>query len=239
MAQLLSLPPPSMQPLTRQESRRSVFSWWSDSNPGLLGATINLHAAAKPLLKLMYHRQALGIMKKTRGDPLSTETMEIYSSYLPWDYVSSATKVKILWELRDRAATCEADAHLIVHHPVPEFLTGMLDSPDPDVRNCSCRLVGALASRECIAPAIMDLKPCARLLSLLLDNNIQVIFGASHALSQIARWPDGAQAIVNAKRLKHVSDLFHSPSRRVRRRTCELVIERWWWCEDSSGLEMG
>jgi hypothetical protein len=33
----------------------------------LPGPTINIHAAAKPLLKLMYHRQALGFIAKDLG----------------------------------------------------------------------------------------------------------------------------------------------------------------------------
>ncbi|KAJ7483764.1 hypothetical protein B0H11DRAFT_1199447 [Mycena galericulata] len=73
--------PSLMPPLTRPQSRTSIFSWWSDSNPGLRGPTINLHAVAKPLLKLMYHRQALGFIEKNRGVPLSSE---LITSYLPY-----------------------------------------------------------------------------------------------------------------------------------------------------------
>ncbi|KAJ7494174.1 hypothetical protein FB451DRAFT_1551334 [Mycena latifolia] len=69
-----------MPPLTRQQTFQSILSWWSDSNAP--GATINLHAAAKPLMKLMYHRQALGFVKRNNAIPLSPETVEIYSSYL-------------------------------------------------------------------------------------------------------------------------------------------------------------
>jgi hypothetical protein len=47
------------------------------------GPTINLHAAAKPLIKLMYHRQAKEVIKKNKGSLLSTELLEIYASYLP------------------------------------------------------------------------------------------------------------------------------------------------------------
>jgi hypothetical protein len=72
-----------MPPLTRQETRTSIYSWWSDSNPLLKGPTINLHAAAKPLMKRMYHRQALEFIKKNRGHPLSATTLEIYASYFP------------------------------------------------------------------------------------------------------------------------------------------------------------
>jgi hypothetical protein len=76
--------PPLMPPLTRTDTRTSVFSWWSDSNLLLrYGPTINIHAVAKPLMKLMYHRQAKEFIKKNQGSRLSREMLEIYWSYLP------------------------------------------------------------------------------------------------------------------------------------------------------------
>jgi hypothetical protein len=79
----LPLSLPTMPPMTRQDTRTSVFSWWSDSNPLLKGPTINLHAMAKPLMKRMYHRQALEFIRKNEGRPLSMATLETYSSYFP------------------------------------------------------------------------------------------------------------------------------------------------------------
>jgi hypothetical protein len=75
-----------MPPLTRQDTRTSVFSWRSDSNPLLKGPTINLHAVAKPLMKFMYHRQALALefIGKNQDSPLSMTKLEIYSSYFPY-----------------------------------------------------------------------------------------------------------------------------------------------------------
>ncbi|KAJ6469746.1 hypothetical protein C8R47DRAFT_1222812 [Mycena vitilis] len=104
-----------MQLLTRQESRSSsILSWWSDSNPGLRGATINLHAATKPLMKFMYHLQVSELIKQTGDRPLTTELLDIYSSYLPRDYVWSGTKAKILTELGGRAASSTYNARMIV-----------------------------------------------------------------------------------------------------------------------------
>jgi hypothetical protein len=76
---------PLMPPLTRQDTLASVRSWWSDSNSLLrYGPTINLHAAAKPLIKLMYHRQAKELIRKNGDSELSTEMLETYWSYLPY-----------------------------------------------------------------------------------------------------------------------------------------------------------
>jgi hypothetical protein len=80
-----SLRSPFMPPLNRQDSRPSIYSRWSDSNSLLVyGPTINLHAASKPLMRLMHHRQALGIIRKNLGSPLTTTILETYSSYFPY-----------------------------------------------------------------------------------------------------------------------------------------------------------
>jgi hypothetical protein len=71
-----------MPPLARQLTPQSVHSWWSDSNPP--GATISLHAAAKPLMRLMYHRQAMRFIEDNFGIPLSQESLDIYVSYLAY-----------------------------------------------------------------------------------------------------------------------------------------------------------
>jgi hypothetical protein len=72
-----------MPPLTQQETRTSIYSWWSNSNPLLKGPTINLHAAAKPLMKWMYYRQATNFIRNNQDSPLSATTLEIYASYFP------------------------------------------------------------------------------------------------------------------------------------------------------------
>jgi hypothetical protein len=134
-----------MPPLTRTDTRASIFSWWSDSNPLLKGPTINLHATEKPLMKWMYHRQAMEFIRKNDGQALSTEILEIYWSYLPyvltfccvssltdgcrWDYVAWETKAAILkrlgFEIRFNTARIVADS------PGFPYIGEMLGSPDP------------------------------------------------------------------------------------------------------------
>lgn len=50
-----------------------------------------------------------------------------------------------------------------------------------------------------------------------------VVEWAICALSQIARWPDGAQATVDANVLDYVAQLIRSPRERTRKWTCVLV----------------
>jgi len=55
------------------------------------------------------------------------------------------------------------------------------------------------------------------------DEDPRVIEGATYALSQIARWSDGAQAIVEAKALDYVLMLLESQRPTIREWTCELL----------------
>ncbi|KAJ7232519.1 hypothetical protein C8J57DRAFT_1250497 [Mycena rebaudengoi] len=97
-----------MPPLTRQETFGSLRSWWLDSSPNLCSPTINLHAAAKPLMKLLYHQQALAIIGNNRDIPLSEVKVELYLSYLSCEYVSAPTKSAILEDLDWRAPVISA-----------------------------------------------------------------------------------------------------------------------------------
>ncbi|KAF8192741.1 hypothetical protein K438DRAFT_855903 [Mycena galopus ATCC 62051] len=155
--------------LARQESRPSIYSWWSDSNPGLRGPTINLHAAAKPLCS-----------------PLSAAMLEIYSSYFPWDYVSWSTKDAILCDLADRS-TSEVEASAVVNSLVFPHVTRMLGSPNPGVCISSCRLLQSLLSQSSVAAAVLELKPCEQLLSLLRDKRPGVIREAGSVLYEISK----------------------------------------------------
>ncbi|KAK7043495.1 armadillo-type protein [Favolaschia claudopus] len=81
----------------------SIHSWWSDSMS--IGPTISIHAAARPLMRLMYHRQVRRFIKQTQDTRLSAEHMEICLSYLAYKYISTATKSLILEELDTRVTS--------------------------------------------------------------------------------------------------------------------------------------
>ncbi|KAK7031430.1 armadillo-type protein [Favolaschia claudopus] len=209
-----------MPPLTRQLSRMSIFSWWSDRNAG---PTINLHQFAKPLLRFLHHRQALAIIKRNRGSPLSVATLEIYSSYLPWDFVSWSTKAAILSEIADQTLSSEVDAIAVVDSPVFPFLPQMLEADDPGVKSASWRLIGNLAVHESIVSTILGLQVCGKLVLLLRHQDSRVVWAATHALSRLARWLDGAKSIVDAQAFHCVLELLASANPEARKRTCELV----------------
>ncbi|KAF8196693.1 armadillo-type protein [Mycena galopus ATCC 62051] len=209
-------------PLARQETRASILSWWSDSNPGLQNPTINIHAAAKPLCRFLYHRQALDLISNNHGSPpqfwISTRRIS-----RDWDYVSWATKATILSELARVARFSEVDAQAVVDSPVLANVPKMLESPHTRTRSVSCRLLGSLSQHASTALAILELKPCERLVFLLRDTEPKVVRAAAQALCDIAKSAHGAQAVVNAKALDQTLELLEFPDRSVIYRAWSLL----------------
>jgi hypothetical protein len=55
------------------------------------------------------------------------------------------------------------------------------------------------------------------------DGDFIVVQSAMYALYKLALWPDGAQAILDATPLEHVTQLLESPDAEVRKWTCNTV----------------
>jgi hypothetical protein len=168
-----------MQPLARQQTRTSIHSWWSDRNPGPHGPTINLHAAAKPLIKIYVSPSGVrNNQKESRQAALEDDfgniflihavcgTFDLHLDFVNrccrLGYVSRSTKVAILHDLGGRVAS-EADARAIVESPVLDSFVEMLRSPDTGIQGSSCMLLASLAQHECAVPT----KGCEMLMSLL------------------------------------------------------------------------
>ncbi|KAF7300334.1 hypothetical protein HMN09_00916700 [Mycena chlorophos] len=58
----------------------SIRSWWSDSNS--LGATVSIHAAAKPLVAFLHHREARRFLRKWGGRALTGNELKTLLSYV-------------------------------------------------------------------------------------------------------------------------------------------------------------
>ncbi|KAJ7479088.1 armadillo-type protein [Mycena latifolia] len=207
-------------PLTRQPTRDSLRSWWSDRNP--LGPNIDLHAAAKPLMRFMYRRDVLAFIAKTRGSPLSRENMEIYSSYLAYKYVSSSTKTTILIHLQARVED-DSDADAVGDSLVLHLADELLSSPNAGVRRPMCRILAILARRETTGAAILRRNLCPRLVSLLHDTDVEVIKSAVQGLRWLSKRPDGAQAAVDANVLHSLAELFDSGNGEIRAWMCDML----------------
>ncbi|KAJ6580136.1 armadillo-type protein [Mycena vulgaris] len=208
-----------MPPLSRQRTPESIYSWWSDSNPP--GATISLHAAAKPLMKFMHDRQASGFIERSRQTPLSQTTMQIYASYLAFKYVSSSTKAAILIELEKRVVF-EQEACVVVDSLAADCVAELLESPDTKVRALTWKVLGELAHHEATAAEVLRLNPCVQVLSLSAKD-FDVLEDAIHALSLITRSAAGAQSAMDANMLHWLPRLLESPNAQVRRWTCRTL----------------
>ncbi|KAJ7020995.1 armadillo-type protein [Mycena alexandri] len=210
-----------MPPLTRQRTPQSLHSEWSRSS---LGATISIHALAKPLMKVMYHRAVLDLIKRQQDIPLSTETMQIYESYLGSKYVAETTKTVILGEIHKRALVeVEVQAHII-----SDFLGSydiLLDSTNAVVRQRTTWILAQLAFHSSTWGPVVTIQLSTRLVALLGDGNPDVVEGACYALSQIARDLDGARAVVEAGALDFIPELLESTNVAVRQWTFRIVAE--------------
>ncbi|KAJ7850571.1 armadillo-type protein [Mycena leptocephala] len=104
-----------------------------------------------------------------------------------------------------------------------DHVVELLQSPQSGVREWTCWMVGSFARHESTAVAVLGLKPCPQLVGLLRNQPAEVVKDAMYALSEIASWPDGVQAALEAKILDHVAELLQSPQSGVRQLTCSTV----------------
>ncbi|KAJ7220956.1 hypothetical protein C8J57DRAFT_1731886 [Mycena rebaudengoi] len=201
-----------MPPLPRQQTFGSLHSWWSDSNANLRASpTINLHAAAKPLIKLLYHRTVLEIIRNNRGIPLTSMAAAIYGSYLSFEYVSASTKSAILEDLSWRV---QSDDALVVQSNVLYDILRLLEVPvtmDTRMSAAVRLLLWELAVHADTATVTRG-----SLVALLCDSDMpQVIDGALWVLSRIPRLisqPITTGVSVEAKLLDHVVDILEAPN---------------------------
>ncbi|KAJ7613068.1 armadillo-type protein [Roridomyces roridus] len=171
------------------QSQVSLLSWWSDSNPGLNGATVNLHTMTKPLLRFMYHRQALEYINN--DEPLTEAMLDIFSSYLECKYVASRTKLRVLSYLTSRAEWDRQEARTIVHSSVFYEITQLLESAKAHIQVQSAGLIATLADRTSGVAPINELNRIVEKLEWLLrdcDGDTTLVGSAVRVLLQIASW---------------------------------------------------
>ncbi|KAJ7355612.1 armadillo-type protein [Mycena albidolilacea] len=113
-------------------------------------------------------------------------------------------------------------AKAVVDAGVLNHVLRLLESPNPDTQEWASKLTGNLASHEFTAPAILRLKLCEQIVSLLGDRD-SLVSWAAYALSRITYWVDGAKAVIDAKALDYVLPLLESPNPDTRGWACELT----------------
>ncbi|KAF7347343.1 hypothetical protein MVEN_01490000 [Mycena venus] len=170
---------------------QSLYSWWSDSNPP--GPTMSIHAAAKPLMRLMYHEQVRSFIRRNRGFAISTATMEICFSYLAFKYISPVTKSLILREL-DTRLEFDEDARVIYSLVLQrDLVVDLLDSSNARICQYTCNILGGLAISY--DSASWGVEVCPRIVSLLSVDDLDVQASALYAVARISNTADGVQAV--------------------------------------------
>ncbi|KAJ7633221.1 hypothetical protein FB45DRAFT_792630 [Roridomyces roridus] len=169
------------------ESQVSLVSWWSDSNP--IGPTINLRTVVKPLVWLMYHRQALEYIRDNEFEPLTKAMLDIFCSYLDCKYVANRTKLRVWEHLAQRLSWDTAEAQRIAHSSVFQEIPQLLESPTARIRWKSAQVIAALTTNKSVVAPISDLNRIAEKLEpLLRDEDTAIVHSAMSALVQIALW---------------------------------------------------
>ncbi|KAJ7628229.1 hypothetical protein DFH06DRAFT_723965 [Mycena polygramma] len=186
-----------MASLSRPPTPQSTHSWWSDRNS--IGPTISIHAAAKPLMRLMYHEQVRSFMRNNRDIPLSRATMEICFSYLAFKHVSPATKFLIVKELNARVDSSVGDAAMVARSldSAWDVVTQLLHSADARIRQYTCQMLGTLAPSYDSTSSRREV--CVQLASLLGDEATEVQSAALCAISQMSEGRDGVQAVADVQ----------------------------------------
>ncbi|KAJ7884413.1 armadillo-type protein [Mycena leptocephala] len=182
---------------------------------------MSIHAAAKPLIRLMYHEQVRGFIKRNRSTPLSRDTLEICFSYLGYKYISPATKTLILKDLDVRLEIKE-DAGVMVDSLMAQWdlLRTLLGSSDARIRRYTCKVLRMVASHK-LTPLVLD--ACQRFAFLLSDEDTEARESALYAIVKISESPGGAQAISDIKIWEYFSELLDPSNSIMYQFTCSIL----------------
>ncbi|KAJ6592551.1 armadillo-type protein [Mycena capillaripes] len=138
--------------------------------------------------------------------------------------IESAAQALYRITISPEGAQAAVDANVL------EYITELLSSPNTLVREWMCHILGELARHETTAPAVLSVKPCQALVSLLrrvsiIGGNLAVIESAVQVLFQITTLPEGAQATMDANVLEYMDELLSSPNTSVRDWTRDMLGE--------------
>ncbi|KAJ7086559.1 armadillo-type protein [Mycena epipterygia] len=123
-----------------------------------------------------------------------------------------------------RIAYYPADgAQLAVKENTLDHVCELLQSPIPKIRSWTCEMLGNLALHVSVVDAILALKPCEQLATLLQDANSDVRESAVFALASISKSPTGVRDIIRTGILEHVSELMDSGNRKMQFNTCLIL----------------
>ncbi|KAJ7439047.1 armadillo-type protein [Mycena galericulata] len=208
--------------LQRRPTTASLLSWWSDRNPP--GATISLHALTKPLLKYMYHRQALDLIKKDEDLPISPEKLETLTTYLTFKYIWTATKVVVLDHINQKASTSEGEAKILLDGGILSRISELLQSPDHIILRSTTRLLRTIVRYGALINTVVKSDLCPDLVLLSCSEDVGIQERVICILAQISSGQHNAvSAIAGANFLSHITRFLESHNHIILGATCWIV----------------
>jgi hypothetical protein len=138
-------------------------------------------------------------------------------------------------------ARWSAGANAVINAGVLNVVDRLLQCSTTRVVDYTCAMLANLAHHESTSVTVLDANFTLRLVSLLRyvsirydttnihsiaessNDETSVIESALYTLSTVARWPEGAQGIVDAGALDLFEELFESSRTGIREWTCELL----------------
>ncbi|KAJ7454595.1 armadillo-type protein [Mycena galericulata] len=212
----------SSSALRRHPTTGSLLSWWSDSNPP--GATIPLHTLTKPLLKYMYHRQALDLIKKDEGLPISPEKLETLTTYLTFKYISTATRVVVLGHIREKASRSEGEARILLDGGILSRISELLKSPDELILLSTTGLLRTIVCHGALINTVVESDMCPELIRLLSSEYVGIQERVICILAQISSGQVNAVSVIaRADFLSHVTRFLESHNHIILGATCWIV----------------
>ncbi|KAF7288851.1 Cytochrome P450 [Mycena chlorophos] len=128
------------RPLPAPPSLYSKHSWWSDRNS--IGATFSLHAATKPFLAYLYHRQVHQLLAERTSMAISDAEMNVLATYLTFQYTSSSTKVFVLQHITANICAYPEASQSVIGALVPSgVLSELLNSERQSLHDAASHLV--------------------------------------------------------------------------------------------------
>ncbi|KAF7310266.1 hypothetical protein MIND_00400500 [Mycena indigotica] len=132
--------------LTRSPSFTSVRSWWSDANS--LGATVNLHSVAKPLIRVLYDIEVRRLVKATRLQEVSAEALEMCFAFLRCRSVASSTKAYLLQEMGKRLPEIRMSDVEQLFPLLDDVIPELFGSPSSQIRGAMCYFLTRLCEKH-------------------------------------------------------------------------------------------
>ncbi|KAF7371309.1 hypothetical protein MSAN_00767000 [Mycena sanguinolenta] len=171
----------------------------------------------------MYHRQAAGFIERNRGAALSSESLQILSSYLGCKYVGHSTNLMVLQQLGEKLRYSEESRRVMVDDPVGlQLVVEMLESPFPEVRRLTCEILSHLVvHKSTVLAALLNFG--VKLVTLICDEDDNVAEKAMQAFSAGIRFPSVVQAFIDTTLFDAVLELSESSRPFVRMRACTIL----------------